>query len=95
MGLASKLTPFTPDVARFSEQRQFTAQLARRMSKLRHRPSLECGAYNYRLACDRNSAFMDSCQLIRKETKMEVVHLNQQQLAARWHLSEACRTPLR
>ena len=33
---------------------------------------------------------MDSCQLIRKETKMEVVHLNQKQLAARWHLSEAC-----
>ncbi len=24
---------------------------------------------------------MDSCQLIRKETKMEVVHLNQKQLA--------------
>lgn len=33
---------------------------------------------------------MDSCQLIRKETKMEVVHLNQKQLAARWHISEAC-----
>jgi hypothetical protein len=32
---------------------------------------------------------MDSCQLIRKETKMDVVHLNQGQLAARWHLSEA------
>ena len=38
----------------------------------------------------RNSAFMDSCQLIRKETKMEVVHLNQKQLAARWRRSEAC-----
>ena len=32
---------------------------------------------------------MDSCQLMRKESKMEVVHLNQKQLAARWHLSEA------
>jgi len=32
---------------------------------------------------------MDSCQLIRKETKMEVVHLNQKQLAARWNISEA------
>ena len=30
---------------------------------------------------------MDSYQLIRKE--MDVVHLNQKQLAARWHLSEA------
>jgi hypothetical protein len=30
---------------------------------------------------------MDSCQLIRKATKMDVVHLNQKQLAARWHLS--------
>jgi hypothetical protein len=27
---------------------------------------------------------MDSCQLIRKETKVEVAHLNQKQLAARW-----------
>ena len=41
------------------------------------------------LARRRNSAFMDTCQLIRKETKMDVVHLNQKQLAARWHLSEA------
>lgn len=32
---------------------------------------------------------MDSCQLIRKETKMEVVHLNQKQLAAHWRISEA------
>ena len=32
---------------------------------------------------------MDSCQLIRKETKMDVVHLNQKQLAARWCISEA------
>jgi len=32
---------------------------------------------------------MDSCQLIRKETKMDVVHLNQKQLAARWNISEA------
>jgi hypothetical protein len=32
---------------------------------------------------------MDSYQPIRKETKMEVVHLNQKQLAARRHLSEA------
>jgi hypothetical protein len=31
---------------------------------------------------------MYSCQLIRKETKMEVVHLNQKQLAARWCISE-------
>ena len=32
---------------------------------------------------------MDSCQLIRKQTKMAVVHLNQKQLAARWSISEA------
>lgn len=32
---------------------------------------------------------MDFCQLIRKETKMDVVHLNQKQLAARWSISEA------
>ena len=32
---------------------------------------------------------MDSCQLIRKETKLEVAHLNQKQLAARWSISEA------
>ena len=32
---------------------------------------------------------MDSCQLIRKETKMEVVHFYQKQLAARWDVSEA------
>lgn len=32
---------------------------------------------------------MDSCQLIRKETKMDVVHLNQKQLATRWCISEA------
>ena len=32
---------------------------------------------------------MDSCQLIRKETKMDVVHRNQKQLAARWCISEA------
>lgn len=32
---------------------------------------------------------MDSCQLIRKETKMDVVHLTQKQLAARWSISEA------
>lgn len=32
---------------------------------------------------------MDSCQLIREETKMDVVHLNQKQLAARWSISEA------
>lgn len=36
-----------------------------------------------------NSAFMDSRQLVRKETKMEVVHFNQKQLAARWNISEA------
>ena len=42
----------------------------------------------YHLACGRNSAFMDSCQLIGKETKMDVVHLNQKQLAARWSISE-------
>lgn len=29
---------------------------------------------------------MDSCQLIRKETNMDIVHLNQKQLAARWRL---------
>jgi hypothetical protein len=33
---------------------------------------------------------MDSCQCIREETKLEVAHLNQKQLAARWHISEAC-----
>jgi predicted DNA-binding transcriptional regulator AlpA len=32
---------------------------------------------------------MDACQLVRKETKMEVVHLNQKQLATRWGVSEA------
>ena len=32
---------------------------------------------------------MASCQLIRNETKMEVAHLNQKQLAARWCISEA------
>jgi hypothetical protein len=32
---------------------------------------------------------MGSCQLIRKETKMNVVHLDQKQLAARWRISEA------
>ena len=41
------------------------------------------------LARGRNSAFMDSCQLIRTETKMEVAHLNQKQLAAHWSISEA------
>ena len=33
---------------------------------------------------------MDSSQLVRKQTKMEVVHLNQKQLVTRWPLSEAC-----
>lgn len=32
---------------------------------------------------------MDSCQLIRKETKMAGVHLKQKQLATRWNVSEA------
>lgn len=32
---------------------------------------------------------MDSSQLVRKETKMDVVHFNQKQLAARWDVSEA------
>lgn len=32
---------------------------------------------------------MDSCQLVRTEPKMEVAHLNQKQLAARWSISEA------
>ena len=32
---------------------------------------------------------MDSCQLIQKETKIGVVHINQKQLAARWRISEA------
>ena len=32
---------------------------------------------------------MDSSELMCKETKMEVVHLNQKQLAARWNISEA------
>jgi len=32
---------------------------------------------------------MDFCQIIRKETKMEVAHLNQKQLAASWSISEA------
>ena len=41
------------------------------------------------LACWQNSAFMDSSRLIRKETKMEVIHFNQRQLAARWDISEA------
>jgi hypothetical protein len=42
----------------------------------------------FRLARRRNRAFMGSCQLIRKETKMDVVHLNRRQLAARWGISE-------
>lgn len=33
---------------------------------------------------------MDSSQLVRKESNMETVHINQKQPAARWHLSEAC-----
>ena len=41
------------------------------------------------MAPERNSGFMDSCQLIRKETKIEVAHLNQKQLAARWSICEA------
>ncbi len=41
------------------------------------------------LAHVRNTVFMASCQLIRKETKMEVAHLYQKQLAARWSISEA------
>lgn len=32
---------------------------------------------------------MDACQLTRKATKMDVVHRNQKQLAARWCISEA------
>jgi hypothetical protein len=36
-----------------------------------------------RLARGQNSAFLDSFLLIRKQTKMEVVHLNPKQLAAR------------
>jgi len=32
---------------------------------------------------------MGPCQLIRKETKMDVVPLNQKKLAARWNISEA------
>ncbi len=32
---------------------------------------------------------MDSCQLIRKQTQMEVAHLNQKQLAACWSICEA------
>jgi hypothetical protein len=65
-------------VARLSELRQYIFFAANRL------------ALKYREAQARNSAFMDSCQLIRQETKMEVAHLNQKQLAARWHLSEAC-----
>lgn len=41
------------------------------------------------LACGRNSAFMEVYQLIRKGTKMEVIHLNQRSLATRWCVSEA------
>ncbi len=32
---------------------------------------------------------MDSYQLIRMDTKMDVVHFNQKQLAVRWYVSEA------
>ncbi len=32
---------------------------------------------------------MDSCQLVRKETNMNVRHLNQKELASRWSISEA------
>jgi hypothetical protein len=31
---------------------------------------------------------MDSCQRIRNETEVEVAHLDQQQLAVRWSISE-------
>jgi hypothetical protein len=40
------------------------------------------------LAFAADSAVMDSRQLVRKETKMEVVHINQRQLATRWGVSE-------
>lgn len=32
---------------------------------------------------------MDSCQFILKETKMDVVRLNQKQLATRWYVGES------
>ena len=32
---------------------------------------------------------MDSCQLMRNETKMDVIHLNQKQLVARCRMSQA------
>ena len=42
------------------------------------------------MACAQNSAFMHSRQPLRKDTKVEVAHLTQKQLAARWRRSEAC-----
>ena len=41
-----------------------------------------------RLARGPNSAFMGARQLVRKEAKMEIVHLDQKQLAARRGVSE-------
>ena len=32
---------------------------------------------------------MDSCQLIRKETKMNITHFNQKQLSELWGVSQA------
>ena len=37
----------------------------------------------------QKSAFMEACQLTRKETKMETVHLKQDEVAARWNVSVA------
>jgi hypothetical protein len=80
MGLASKLTPIytqcgavRPTHARTAPPPFFAENNG---INLRKNCDEWIGA-TYRLARGRNSAFMDSCQLIRKETKMDVVHLNQ------------------
>ena len=55
---------------------------------LRPAPATQVEAW-LAVAIGPNRAFMDARQPVRTETKMAVVHLNQQQLAARWCVSEA------
>lgn len=59
------------------------------MDQISAKTAANRSAQRYRLARGPNSAFMEVYQLTRKETKMEVVHLAQKQLAARWQVSEA------
>ena len=41
------------------------------------------------LASHFRNAFMETCQLMRKETKMDISYLNQKQLATLWGVSQA------